>query len=424
MKRLMTLLLGFATLAGCTSPQSEQHVKNELRAPAYPLVTIDPYTSAWAFQDNLYDGAVKHWTGKSFPLIGVAKVDGQTYRFMGAEELELNSVVPNSEQEDWVAKYTVVQPAEGWQNMDFNDSRWKEGKAAFGTMENEHTAKTQWSEKYIWVRRTIDLQEDLAGRSVYLDYSHDDDVIIYINGVKVVDTGNACKKHAQVKLSDEVAASLKKGKNLIAAYCYNRVGNALLDFGLLVEQENYHCFEQTAEQTSVDVQAMQTYYTFICGPVDLKLTFTAPLFMDNLDLMTRPVNYLSYEVVSRDGKKHQVDLYFEASPQWAVDVPHQKSIAGSFEEGDLLLLRTGSQSQEILKKRGDDVRIDWGYFYLAGKKDNATYGIGDGKTLRKSFLENKLDAPATDGYDKLALVCSLGETKNADGYLMLGYDDI
>ena len=45
MKRLMTLLLGFATLAGCTSPQSEQHVKNELRAPAYPLVTIDPYTS-------------------------------------------------------------------------------------------------------------------------------------------------------------------------------------------------------------------------------------------------------------------------------------------------------------------------------------------------------------------------------------------
>ena len=75
MKRLMTLLLGFAALAGCTSPQSEQHVKNELRAPAYPLVTIDPYTSAWAFQDNLYDGAVKHWTGKSFPLIGVAKVD-------------------------------------------------------------------------------------------------------------------------------------------------------------------------------------------------------------------------------------------------------------------------------------------------------------------------------------------------------------
>ena len=37
----------------------------------------------------------------------------------------------------------------------------------------------------------------------------------------------------------------------------------------------------------------QTYYTFTCGLVDLKLTFTAPMFMDNLDLLSRPVNYIS-----------------------------------------------------------------------------------------------------------------------------------
>ena len=420
----MTLLLGVAALTACTSPQPEQHAKNELRAPAYPLVTIDPYTSAWAFQDNLYDGSVRHWTGKNFPLIGVAKVDGQTYRFMGAEELELNTIIPNSEQEDWTGKYTMTQPAEGWQNADFDDSRWKEGKAAFGTMENEYTAKTQWGEKYIWVRRTIDLPENMEGKSVYLDYSHDDDAIIYINGIKVVDTGNACKKHAQLKLPAEAVASLKQGKNLIAAYCYNRVGNALLDFGLQVEQENYHCFEQTARQLSVDVQPMQTYYEFACGPVNLNLTFTAPLFMDNLELMTRPVNYLSYKVASNDGKQHQVELYFEASPQWALDVAHQKSTADSFEEDGLLFVRTGSQSQEILRKKGDDVRIDWGYFYMAAHKANALSGIGEGKALRRSFLDGKLEAPATDGFDKLALVCSLGETKKADGYLMLGYDDI
>lgn len=420
----MTLLLGVAALTACTSPQPEQHAKNELRAPAYPLVTIDPYTSAWAFQDNLYDGSVRHWTGKNFPLIGVVKVDGQTFRFMGAEELELNTIIPNSEQEDWTGKYTMTQPAEGWQNADFDDSHWKEGKAAFGTMENEYTAKTQWGEKYIWVRRTIDLPENVEGKSVYLDYSHDDDAIIYINGIKVVDTGNACKKHAQLKLPAEAVASLKQGKNLIAAYCYNRVGNALLDFGLQIEQENYHCFEQTARQLSVDVQPMQTYYEFVCGPVNLNLTFTAPLFMDNLELMTRPVNYLSYEVASNDGKQHQVELYFEASPQWALDVAYQKSTADSFEEDGLLFVRTGSQSQEILRKKGDDVRIDWGYFYMAAHKANALSSIGEGKALRRSFLDGKLEAPATDGFDKLALVCLLGETKKADGYLMLGYDDI
>ena len=314
-QQLMMLLLGTASVLCSCETQIEQHEKNELRAPAYPLVTIDPYTSAWSTTDNLYDGSVKHWTGKDFPLLGVAKVDGQTYRFMGTEELELRPLVKTSEQGSWIGKYTTQQPADGWQNAGFNDKAWKEGEAAFGTMENEHTAKTQWGEEFIWVRRVADIQEDLTGKNVYLEFSHDDDAIIYINGIKVVDTGNACKKNERVKLPEEVVASLKPGENLIAGYCRNRVGNGLLDFGLLVELDGYRSFHQTAQQISVDVQPMQTYYTFTCGPVDLKLTFTAPMFMDNLDLLSRPVNYISYEVASNDGKKHQVELYFEVSPQ-------------------------------------------------------------------------------------------------------------
>ena len=423
-QQLMTLLLGAASVFCSCETQLEQHVKSELRAPAYPLVSIDPYTSAWSFTDNLYDGSVKHWSGKDFPLIGVAKVDGQTYRFMGTEELELRPLVKTSEQGNWTGKYTIQQPADGWQNVGFNDAAWKEGEGAFGTMENEHVAKTQWGEEFIWVRRVADIQEDLTGKNVYLEYSHDDDVIIYINGIKVVDTGNACKKHVQVKLSEEVVASLKQGENLIAAYCHNRGANGLLDFGLLVELDNNRYFNQTAQQTSADVQPMQTYYNFTCGPVDLNLTFTAPLFMDNLDLMTRPVNYISYEVISNDGQAHQVELYFEAAPQWALDLPHQESVADSFTDGDLLFLRTGSRNQDILKKKGDDVRIDWGHFYLAAEKENSTYAIGDGKKLRQSFTENKLEAPTTNGYDKLALVRSLGETKKANGHLLIGYDDI
>lgn len=141
-QQLMMLLLGTASVLCSCETQVEQHEKNELRAPAYPLVTIDPYTSAWSTTDNLYDSPVKHWTGKDFSLLGVAKVDGQTYRFMGTEELELRPLVKTSEQGSWTGKYTTQQPADGWQNAGFNDKAWKEGEAAFGTMENEHTAKT------------------------------------------------------------------------------------------------------------------------------------------------------------------------------------------------------------------------------------------------------------------------------------------
>ena len=59
---LPLLMAGCAGCAGSGVPTGETHA-SELRAPAYPLVTIDPYTSAWSMTDNLYDGPVRHWTG-------------------------------------------------------------------------------------------------------------------------------------------------------------------------------------------------------------------------------------------------------------------------------------------------------------------------------------------------------------------------
>lgn len=425
-QQCVTLFLGatILLLSSCADVKVKHDSKNELRAPAYPLVTIDPYTSGWSFTDCLYDAPVKHWTGKEFPLIGVAKVDGRVYRFMGDEDIEYTTLVNTSEQGSWTGKYTTRKPADGWQNPGFRDDSWQEGEAAFGTRESEVTAKTQWGSEYIWVRRDIDITDDLQGRKVYLDYSHDDDAIIYINGIKVVDTGYAWKKHVVTRLPDEVVATLQPGKNLIAAYCHNRAQGALLDFGLFVEKEGQRSFEQTARQLSAEVQPMQTLYKFACGPVNLDLTFTAPLFMDDLDLMARPVNYISYAVASNDGKEHDIELYFEAGTQWAVDLAGQPSVAESFVDENLVFLKSGSREQNILAKKGDDVRIDWGYFYLAADKENTQYATGSSKALRSSFIEGELAASGTDGYDRLALVRLLGTTKKSDGRLLIGYDDI
>ena len=82
MKRLLIAAMTvLAVAASCIGTKPAQ--RNELRAPAYPLVSIDPYTSAWSMYDHLYDGPVKHWTGAEFPLIGALKVDGVVYRFIG-----------------------------------------------------------------------------------------------------------------------------------------------------------------------------------------------------------------------------------------------------------------------------------------------------------------------------------------------------
>ena len=94
-KKLLYTLLASCLFACSDKDTSYEVIKNDLRAPAYPLVTIDPYASAWSMSDNLYDSPVRHWTGKDFPLIGVVKVDGVSDRFMGTEELEMNAIVPH-----------------------------------------------------------------------------------------------------------------------------------------------------------------------------------------------------------------------------------------------------------------------------------------------------------------------------------------
>ena len=56
------------------------------RAPAIPLVTIDPHTSVWCFADKLTDDWSRHWTGSKMALYGVIRIDGECYRFMGGNE--------------------------------------------------------------------------------------------------------------------------------------------------------------------------------------------------------------------------------------------------------------------------------------------------------------------------------------------------
>lgn len=70
--------------------------RTEIRPPAVPLVTIDPYFSIWSCADKLTDEHTKHWTGAQHPLVGMLRVDGRCLRFLGhvhgVEAMEQQSV--------------------------------------------------------------------------------------------------------------------------------------------------------------------------------------------------------------------------------------------------------------------------------------------------------------------------------------------
>lgn len=399
-------------------------IKNDLRAPAWPLVSIDPYTSAWSMSDNLYESSVKHWTGKDFPFIGALKVDGKIYRFMGIEDADLVQLVPMALEQSWSGKYTESEPAGDWTSSDYDDKSWKEAEAAFGTSDDP-TAKTLWTSHDIWVRRQVEVNIP-ESRQLYLTYSNDDRAVFYLNGVRIFDTGNTCNHDAIAPLGKEASEALRQGKNILAATCENTAGLAILDFGLKMSAESETALSETAQQVYADVQPTRTDYRFVCGPVDLHLSFFAPLLLDNLDLVSRPVNYVTYETASNDGARHDVEIYFEASPRWALNTPSQESVSETYSRNGISYLKAGSKSQEILAHKGDDIRIDWGYFYLAAEQEGTQTGVGKAVALRNAFRNGQaLSGTSGENNDgRMALVRDLGKSMRASGKVMVGYDDL
>lgn len=118
-------------------------------------------------------------------------------------------------------------------------------------------------------------------------------------------------------------------------------------------------------QKSVEVLPTRTIYRFEDVGIQLVLTFTTPALPDDLDVLSRPVTYLTYEVKAVDGKEHEIEIGFQASGELTVNEPNQAVTGELGQNGEVRFARMGSKDQPILAKKGDDIRIDWGYFYLA-----------------------------------------------------------
>ena len=210
------------------------------KAPAYPLITHNPYFSIWSFTDKLNESTTKHWTGSNQSIVGLIKVDNQVYKFLG--------------------------------------------------------------------------------------------------------------KDASASENDKM---------------------------------------MQAKQLSVNMSATQTTYQFDCGAVSLNVAFTSPLIITDINILSRPVSYISMKTKSKDGKKHIVQIYVGASSAIASNKGSEEMVATGYTTPNLNVLKIGTIEQPILQKSGDDLRIDWGYAYIAANKNHSKQSVQSINDASQDFISNK-----------------------------------
>ncbi|HTH57063.1 MAG TPA: DUF4965 domain-containing protein [Cyclobacteriaceae bacterium] len=354
MSKLLSVLLLFGTLT------SFSQVK---KAPAYPLITHDPYFSIWSFNDQLTAEPTKHWTGAEHPLYGTITVDGKPYTFLGQPMTEAVTLVSSGSEADALVHYTFDKPDGNWNAENFSTDSWKTGAAPLGGKVDNATAKTPWTSRDVWMTRDFELSKVPDGK-VQLHIFFDDDVEVYLNGALAYQC-SPCYVNDYVirEISEAATKSLKAGKNRMSIHCTNPQGPGFIDAGLISRAKIID--NEKAIQKSLNVSATQTKYEFGAGAVDLTLTFTSPLLMDELEVMSRPASYITYSVKSNDGASHGVQVELQAAGSIAANNSRQEIEYKNFENGNLNVAQAGTKTQAILQRKGDNVRIDWGYAYLA-----------------------------------------------------------
>jgi hypothetical protein len=269
--------LGLAALATASLMTGTAHTQE--RAPAVPLVAYDPYFSIWSASDKLTDTDTRHWTGSEQPLTGLVRIDGTTYRFMGANPRQVPAL----------------------------------------------------------------------------------------------------------------------------------------------------------PQVSVHITALHTTYEFEGGGVHLNATFFTPSLPRDLEALSRPVTYLTWTASATDGHAHAVTVLLDVSPRIAVNAEDDEVTWGRLKAEGLTVLSAGSRDQRVLNRAGDNLRIDWGHFYLAAPSGQDSVLAASDNAI-SSFVETG-QLPSSDDTEMpqqprngaahlaAALHIDVSSAQPVSRYVLLAYDE-
>ena len=190
-------------------------------------------------------------------------------------------------------------------------------------------------------------------------------------------------------------------------------------------------------QTNCTVWPTRTVVTFAGAGVELELEFCSPLLPNDLEVLARPVSYVTWKVRASDGRSHDVQAYVDITGEWAVDQPHQPVTWARFRTAGMEPMAFSAVHQPVLGRAGDNLRADWGQVYLGAPKQAVavTTAMASTGETRPGFAEtgtlplaDDLDLPRApgNGWVGLCVAFAFGTVTATpvSAHALLAYDDI
>ena len=131
-------------------------------------------------------------------------------------------------------RYTLDQPADGWEKPGFDAAAWKEAPAPFGSKEGHwaRTIQTKWTSHDLWLRQEFTAAAD-AFDAAALVLHHDDDTEIYVNGKEIWRHDRWNDSYEPFDVTDALRGALTAGVNTVAVHVHQNAGGQYFDMALL-----------------------------------------------------------------------------------------------------------------------------------------------------------------------------------------------
>ena len=180
-------------------------------------------------------------------------------------------------------------------------------------------------------------------------------------------------------------------------------------YSMVAADVNFGDNKNKINQTDVNVSPLSTQYVFENEFARVKLTFTTPLLLDRIDIMSRPVSYVAYELEKKCDEKVDVEFVFGINARCCVNSEKQNV---SFKKTEFSVC-CGNTVQNPLAQSGDKVLIDWGYLHLC-HRDAFVTKANEIKAIPMNSVYNP--------YRDMPYIAV--KRKDKKGVIVLAYDEI